>query len=260
MPKKVKKLTVARKRKERKAWERALLREIRHRRARNSFAIARSRFHSGSREPALSVYPSLMGDLLPIGEFQNIPVPKWRYTNDWMKVNAGVWAMDERDERCLAFTINLHPDYEHQLKTATPPIDIRTIIRNRVSAELRKVITDELPTFFFVMEGRTKDRRATVPLHIHGALWANDPSKDDAIRFGLKRACGHYVKNRPKYRSAARLVVAYGLVDRWSIYCMKNIRIGDARLDRRRIAMSRPFIQAAEYWWGIVTGTAIDDD
>lgn len=251
MSKKVKKLTIAQRRKERRQWERELLAEIRHRRQVNSFAASRA----GVKKEALSVYPSFRPNTFPIREFKNRPVPKWRYTTPWMKVYACVWVMQEEGERCLALNVNLHPDYEYQLTTAVSAADIRMLIRNRIGTELRKIMPEDPPTFFFAIEGRSKDRRAKTPLHIHGAVLVNDASKDDAVREALKRACGHYIKGRSSMRSAARLQRTYRLVNKWAAYCMKNIQMRDDRLDENRIAMSRPLSQAARYWWELATDT-----
>lgn len=250
MPKKVKKPTAARKRRERREWEKALIAEIRHRRALNSFARARAKV---PKNDVLSVYPSYRDNTFPVHTIQNKSVPKWRYLSQWIKVFAATWVMNENGERCLAFSINLHPLFESELIAKPPPFDVRAYIRNGVSRELRKVLK-EPPTFYFVLEGRSRDFRSKTPLHIHGGMWAKDPSQDDAIRLALKRACGHYIKGRFPMRSAARLQPAYGLVNRWASYCMKTARIRDDRLAKKRVAMSQPLTQAAEKWWKITIG------
>lgn len=248
MPKKAKKLSPAKRAKQRLEFERYVIQYIGNARARNIEHLARS----GLPRDLLSVYRDYGDGSFPITEVKGKSVGKWRYLSEWMKVHVALWVLDE--ERCLSFSINLHPAYEHLLTSKVPLPDIRELVRSRVRLELSK-LADNVPEFFFVIEGADKSGRNPTKLHIHGAVLGNDPAQDDAIKRALKRACGHYIKGSGTVRSSSKIEPTYGLVHKWANYSQKNIGRKDSRLMQRRLAISRPLSQAAsELWDFILTG------
>ena len=186
----------------------------------------------------LSPFPMLMQD-------NGRPMPQWKELSPWMKVM--IATMMGHQWELLTININLHPDLEAKLISLG---DVRGKMREAITRNIRRSLGSPRE-FFFVIEGQSKDTLAPTGLHLHGAICVHERQEIDALRSAVLLAAGQTAKRRvPRAlhtKPFETIRVAY--VD----YLFKFAKTFDARLEERRLAMSRPMTQAASTFWQDIT-------
>lgn len=182
---------------------------------------------------------------LPTQE-NGLPMPQWSDLSHWMKVGLAVMVGNEYD--LLTFNIHLHPDLDGKWA----PDAVRLKLAERVRKELDKAV-GKGREWFFVLESISKVTGMPTVLHLHGAVAAYDVKEEQTLRDALARAAGHNVGGRDQPRRAVHNKWFHTLSPAYPNYLFKFAKRFDARIEERRLAMSRSMTAAARDLWIDIT-------
>lgn len=186
--------------------------------------------------PILSLYP-----------YPRVPI--WNELAKRTKLE--ITALVLWQERCVAFTVNLHPEYEAKLLASGADISDR--IRRRVNEELEAIGLGNTYRLLCVEDrGRAKER---VRPHFHGLIRLEDATKDEVLKDALRRAGGHGVGKRLKESRAVVIEPVYDALG-WVRYFFKNGGKLWNSGPKRGLTVSRGTTQLARITYELMTGAA----
>lgn len=218
-------------------------------------SMYRHRLYSEPVEP-LSVYAGKeahpRGDRLTVfpvtAQSDGTRMPAWNDLTPWLKTQVLVMALDQW--HLQTFSVHLHRDLADNCSKLG--LDPRVVVRDRMRKRLGPAMQRK-PEYFFVIEGWSKDKKAAVPLHIHGGVFLDDPREARAVMEAIAKACGQALRGaKPEPRSVhGKLFWRDG--PRYVDYLFKSVRRPDDRLQRRRMHMSREAVGTGREMWALMT-------
>lgn len=198
---------------------------------------------SYGQPPALTPFPMTKQE-------NGKPIPRWEDLSQWLKIQVVTMAYFGD---FLTFNIRIHPDLEERWAPGG-------VARDDVRAKMVERVRKEFDTavgrgreWFFVVEGWSKDKRASTYLHIHGGVAIHQPGDDELLEAAVARAAGYDVNRQGGNGRAvhsARFAIEQAA---YATYLLKAAKKPDPRLTDRRIAMSSAITSTSRAFWEMIT-------
>lgn len=175
-------------------------------------------------------------------------MPRWEDLTPWLKCQLIVMAMSEF--ALQTFTVNVDAKLEHDwVSQGKDPIkELRERARKHVGRAL-----DRKPEYFFVVEGWSKMSKAPTRLHIHGGVFFDNESERQRLIDAIAKTGGQRLHGRAQEPRSVHEKVYWRDGPRYVDYLFKSVRRRDARLECRRLTMSREATGAGREFWNLLT-------